>query len=272
LLFTLFLVAYPFLSNMAGFEWSKSDYTGFSIYVFFIQNYPFERIGLIEAWILGATWSLAVEEQFYLVIPFIIRNSRRNLLYILLLLILSAPVIRAFTGHFSYNWTVCRSDSLIMGVLLAFFWRRDIFKMFVRNNKKLVLSLFIVMLFVAAVMSYKLPHVGGIMNHFLLAILYSLFILIVVSGIFPVLSVLLSGRLLVWLGQRSYGIYLFHGGILFIIHWFLKGEVSSPQIMQSFDVYLTVSSLLLTFLFAELSFHFIEKPSLSYGHSWKFIR
>jgi peptidoglycan/LPS O-acetylase OafA/YrhL len=63
-------------------------------------------------------------------------------------------------------------------------------------------------------MSYVLPNVGGTLNHLLLAILYSLLILIAVADFLPFLTKLLSNGFLVWLGYRSYAIYLFHGGVL----------------------------------------------------------
>lgn len=73
-------------------------------------------------------WSLAVEEQFYLIWPFVVLAApgRTALLRICLGLILAAPVIRvalAASGlvnpSFLYMETICRMDSLALGGLFA---------------------------------------------------------------------------------------------------------------------------------------------------------
>jgi peptidoglycan/LPS O-acetylase OafA/YrhL len=81
---------------------------------------------------LGPTWSLALEEQFYLLFPFVIRFcSGRKLLWLLLAGIASAPLLRLLIGHWGVSPTLavyvlapCRADALLLGVLLAWVWRQ----------------------------------------------------------------------------------------------------------------------------------------------------
>src|SRR5712691_11866784 len=76
---------------------------------------------------LGVTWSLAVEEQFYLTLPLLIRFlNRRALLRFMLFAIAGAPLLRAFFFHRDplnffpwYTLMPCRADSLLLGVLGA---------------------------------------------------------------------------------------------------------------------------------------------------------
>src|SRR5260370_42096970 len=80
---------------------------------------------------LGVTWSLAVEEQFYLTLPLLIRFlDRRALLRFMLFAIAGAPLLRAFFFHRNpanffawYTLMPCRADSLLLGVLGAIVMR-----------------------------------------------------------------------------------------------------------------------------------------------------
>src|SRR5437660_873624 len=80
---------------------------------------------------LAVTWSLAVEEQFYLLAPPLIRwMSLRNIVVALGCAICGAPILRVLVLKFLPSepyaatfWMPCRADALAMGVLLALAWR-----------------------------------------------------------------------------------------------------------------------------------------------------
>jgi len=61
----------------------------------FTQNLVVAVVGGSSRGGLGVTWSLAIEEQFYLTLPFVIRRvSRKNLGYILVAVICVVPILR----------------------------------------------------------------------------------------------------------------------------------------------------------------------------------
>lgn len=70
-------------------------------------------------------WSLAIEEQFYLIWPFLVLNlARRPLMAVCLGLMAVALTARAivYSLHLpfaAYLWTVCRADSLAAGAIVA---------------------------------------------------------------------------------------------------------------------------------------------------------
>ena len=75
----------------------------------------------------GHLWSLAVEEQFYLVWPLLFFLFRgRGLYAAILVLIAVAPVSRALEYHFGsrlYALPTSNSDALMIGCLLALLFR-----------------------------------------------------------------------------------------------------------------------------------------------------
>lgn len=74
-------------------------------------------------------WSLAIEEQFYLVWPILVlRLSRRRLIALCLGIMALAVTLRGifFGLHLpiaSYTWTICRADSLAVGAIVALAFR-----------------------------------------------------------------------------------------------------------------------------------------------------
>jgi peptidoglycan/LPS O-acetylase OafA/YrhL len=118
-------------SGNASLQWLFSKPFPWYFYATFTQNFSMSYYGTLgPAW-LGATWSLAVEEQFYLTLPFIIRYIKPGRLpYLLGIVILFAPVsrtlLRLFVTHGevgTYVLMPSRADALMLGVVAALFLR-----------------------------------------------------------------------------------------------------------------------------------------------------
>jgi peptidoglycan/LPS O-acetylase OafA/YrhL len=71
------------------------------------------------------SWSLAVEEQFYLVWPWLVRaRGPRRLGWLCIAIVAASPAIRApialaLGPNAAYMWTICRLDALAIGALVA---------------------------------------------------------------------------------------------------------------------------------------------------------
>jgi peptidoglycan/LPS O-acetylase OafA/YrhL len=219
---------------------------------------------------LGVTWSLAIEEQFYLVLPFLVFYIRGKwLVPILVIMIIGSPVARyLIDGLGSYIYTFCRADALMSGVLLAWLVRRNGFLELTQKYCKLIITAFFVLLLLIAYLTFLVTQSGDVFNHFVFALFYTLFILLVLIYQGSPQVGFLRSPLLTWLGARSYGIYLFHQGISATVH-VLNGHYP-PRISNSGDAMITLSALIITLVLAELSFRYYESPLIKLGHKLRY--
>lgn len=167
---------------------------------------------------LSHTWSLAVEEQFYLLAPFALVflnrlvRSRRQLGFVLVCLALAASAWRiGVSSYFSeyriYNGTDTRADAILYGAAAAIVWRAGGLRWLAKFGPVL-LALLVAHLFLgvgAEPRSRSLACLGG---YALVAIASSMLLVLLANG-WPVARVL-AVRPMVYVGKLSYGWYLWH--------------------------------------------------------------
>jgi peptidoglycan/LPS O-acetylase OafA/YrhL len=204
--------------------------------------------GDVEGDALGHTWSLSIEEQFYLVAPFVVLLLHRRPRLLLALCGVGAVAslaLRAVLVDPSgvdqrvYNGTDTRLDGLLIGIALAVLVRRVSW----RPSGTLV---GVSVLTVTA--CSLLPMSVGY-----LVLLPSVVAVSAVALILYALdhSAWLGGSLPVWIGRRSYGIYLWHYPVVMLV---LRLELS-------WVVTLGIT-VLATGLLAAGSWRFVEQPFL----------
>jgi peptidoglycan/LPS O-acetylase OafA/YrhL len=265
----LCLTATPIFISPA-FQWLFHDPLPLWSYASFTQNiFMGVRGDWGPSW-LNVTWSLAIQEQFYLFVPFLVYFlPRRTLVCVLMLTILSAPLLRcAWPGFHAVVNIPWRSDSLLSGVLLAVLVRWHPFVAAIRQHRSFLFALFVALLLGAAVMTLR-PAPFGAVSQLWLSGLYSTFILIAFVGDEPFLGRILGSSVLVWFGQLSYGIYLFHQPVSGILYGSLRH--SPPEIRTLSDAGITLMALCITLMLAMLSYRFFEGPFQRYGRRFQYL-
>ncbi|CAN5349388.1 acyltransferase family protein [soil metagenome] len=231
--------------------------------IFTEQSY-FESFGRPP--LLQHLWSLAIEEQFYLVFPLLFLAGRRLLGRRLTLWLFLAGVVAStalmWTSYTPgtdpsrlYYGTDTRAAGILVGVALAMMWRPWSG------------------LGAGRVQSAALPDLLGVVG---MGVLLSQFVLlgayqprlyqggfllvalataavigaVVTPGSF--LSVPLSWRGLRWIGTRSYSLYLWHWPLFMVMRPGVDTVVGDP--------WLTIVRLGATAVIAEISFTYIEQP------------
>lgn len=257
------------LATHPDYQWMFENPIPLGWYAAFLQNYPMgvqEHVG--PHW-LGITWSLAVEEQFYLLIPWVVWLApRRFFLAIVIAGIAFAPLLRAATpSMLSFLGTPWRADSLLFGSLVALLVRQPSFLVVVRRHTVSLIILLGILILGALVMSFR-PREFAVFNHSWLALLGgTLILLVLVAPRLWLLAPLRQGPL-TWLGTRSYAIYLFHEPLNGLFHGSMLH--SRPLLSSPYAALATGLALLTTCLLAEISYRWLERPIIAWGRRHRY--
>jgi peptidoglycan/LPS O-acetylase OafA/YrhL len=248
-------------------------------YASFTQNIWMAWLGTFGIITMTVTWSLAVEEQFYLTVPFVIHkigNSR--LILVLLSVLLGAPLLRTSlhlffrNGNFAaYVLMPCRADALCLGVLVALLVRMPrTWKSLVSRRSAICWATGFLFVGLAAVASkgheFSTPMVT--IGYSALALFYTGCLLITVTAQSGRLVRTLCNPLLMQLGVLAYCTYLIHVPVIEVCRRILGLRFTYASETTQFVGGLI--GVILTLVVAKFSWHFFERPFLRRGHTYQY--
>lgn len=242
----------------------------------------FEAIGRPS--LLRHLWSLAVEEQFYVVWPVLLLAALRWLrprrrftlpLLVLILAVASALLMAMLYQPDAdpsriYYGTDTRAAGFLIGAALAMVLApstsqkslpKYLALIFDVAGSAALLGLIAVFVLVSEINPYL--YLGGFV---VVAILTAA---VIVSVVYPrtrFMPGLLGARILTWIGLRSYSIYLWHWPVI---------DLTRPYVDVPFGgLPLFLLQVALTLILAELSYRFIERPIRegALGRLWSALR
>jgi peptidoglycan/LPS O-acetylase OafA/YrhL len=264
----------------------RGDVVAALLYVinwFFIvtQKSYFEVIGRPP--VLQHLWSLAVEEQFYLLWPLLFGFgmkvlTRKRMLVCILAGALASAVLMAVLytpgtdASRVYYGTDTRAQGLLMGAALAFVWAP--WRLHRRTGKGAPVVLDLAGIAGLAVLAWVFVSVNEYRSadalyrggFFALDVLTVVLIAVTVHPAARLVPAVLGSRPLRWVGQRSYGLYLWHWPIFVITRPGLDVDLDGPALF--------VLRMALTVAFTEVSYRFIEQPVRhgALGRAWTRVR
>ncbi len=246
------------------FKWLFENLMPWWSYISFTQNIAMGSENTFGGNFLAITWSLAVEEQFYLLAPVLMIFFGKTIwIRGLLPLVVFAFLLRlSFPGISTYLNLPFRMDSLLLGAFVAVIYREEYFWDYLKRFKKTILILFLILL--AITLKLISPNFT---NSFLIlwfAILYSTFLIVaLLYSHSPLTSILRSG-LLCFFGSIAYGLYMYHQAVSGLLHgWFRNG--ASPSLDGYFSLIITISAFFLSVLLAWISYKTFESFFLRTG-------
>lgn len=220
-------------------------------------------------------WSLAVEEQYYLVFPFICAAllagsaSLRRFSWILagsVVLVLLWRVILHHGGASSdriYMGTDTRIDSILYGAWLALILANDTQKHWRRFSASHVVQLVCLLLLLACFV-VRHPGFRDTLRYSLqgLALMPLITAICFTSSLKP-LTRLLERKPARRIGNWSYSLYLYHPIAIVLAEMYWGPGSIGPQRIgwQTFPAF-AATAVLLSFTLAVASYHFVEKPFL----------
>ena len=261
------------------FDWLLKGAMPTWSYASFLQNFVMADRSSFGASFMGPTWSLAVEEQFYLVLPFLVwLTPPSRLPWLLAFLVVCAPIARMIAWHWfsarhilaSYVLTPCRADALLIGVLCAWTTRQKKLEFFLRDHPLLIGSVvaFLLAGFIALGYQYESFYAKGVIffGFTEIALFYGVVLLISTHNRYA--KFILSTYWLRQLGKIAFGVYLLHLPIAGLTHAVLLGQ--EPVVKSLTDGTATLLALFLTLLLACLSWRFFELRFIEIGKRFEY--
>jgi peptidoglycan/LPS O-acetylase OafA/YrhL len=272
--FFVLLAAFPLFTSSPPVRQLFADPLPAWSYATFTQNLDMARQETLGPEWLGITWSLAIEEQFYILLPLMIRFiAPVRLPFACAVLILAAPVFRlAGDLHGIYGGFVimpCRADSLLLGVLCAILLRRQGVRGFIIHARPGLYGI-LAALSSGVVASCFLSHRFEQRSYVLLAlaVLYTSFLLLAVTERRGPVTWIVRNRFLRRLGILAYGVYLFHQAINGLAHGLILGR--QPRFGSLAEIAVTLGAVAVTLCLAMLSWRFFERPLVTWGRSVRY--
>jgi peptidoglycan/LPS O-acetylase OafA/YrhL len=264
-----FLVVHLFVQkkNLPEFSVYIDHWKGFLV---FTQNWTYIRYGFPKNRSLIPLWSLAVEEQFYLIWPLVVlaissATARWKIFagLIILILITRTAFCLYYPSSNSLNYynTFFRADALLIGSLLCQLHNSNI-KLnngWMKLGALVLLTVFIAAGLILHNVNFDNPFYGTI-GYTLLALFFACILhLAVVPGSGKIAG-FLRLPFLRYCGKISYGLYLFHDPIIQaagtkIYTWGNSRWPGHPDLIYSIAGAICV---LPAFLLATLSFYYFE--------------
>lgn len=251
----------------------------------FLTDVPFAITGTINWWLvaneqdyfeaigrpplLQHTWSLAVESQFYLIWPIILllvlkRFGKKVIPFAALLIALTSASLLFYVSlqldassdvSHVYFGTDTHSVGLFLGSALAVSWIPQNFKNEVSVRAQNFIDFIGVFGFIGILATFLLIDESSPTAYKIAFPLAAIFgVAIITSIVHPAsrFAPILQNRVLLWIGERSYAIYLWHWVIF---------QISRPSVdLMGEDWALIAVRILIVLALADISLKLVELP------------
>ncbi len=252
-IYYILLSVWLVVSLLSGVDW----YKGNAIYYF---TYTSNMLVYYKGWQnmqFGPLWTLAIEEQFYLIWPCIILFlPKKKEVWLMVLLVLGSLAFKfVFTDEKYARLLISQIDMLGIGALIAYMIKYEYTFII---NIVYTLRMPIIIITTTLLITFKYWAVfreAGLVYNICMLALPSTLVIGCYLGFKNFFGFFLNLRFVRYMGKISYGLYLYHMSILVVM------DMLSKKITSIYfnNVVMFLISIGLTILVAHLSYILIEK-------------
>jgi len=240
--------------------------SSFLLYFFLLANIAY----ILKITIPSITplWSVGVEEQFYLIWPFIVKKTTNYMkvfisLIFIYLIIKTIVYITLTPGSTIFKIIeITRIDIMFLGAIGAFlvYSNHILLKLIFRKEVQIIAWLVLLISIL-----YQPIHLISFLDKEINSIFYFIIILNISSN--PNSIVNMENKFMNFISKISYGIYVYHMIVIYILSF----------IILQFDLHMNFITMLLTVLFytiltAWISYNIIEKPFLKIKGKYSVVK
>jgi peptidoglycan/LPS O-acetylase OafA/YrhL len=269
--FTLLVVALACTAGLPGSfhlfpEW---------VYALFLTNIAIAHAGVWDWLPLSVMWSLAVEEQFYLIAPWLMRLVAPHRIPLFAAVLVALAEIGRAIIYFQYPsrqlpmhvLTPLRMDALAFGIWAAWLVRSPSSSLVAGFLSRHLdgCAAAIIAVFAGLTLARSTEGSGSmaLFGYTLVSLCYGVVVLVVVKAKPRPLLRMLESELLVSLGRRSYFIYLWHALLgASIIRWLGGADFELRSVTGAAIVALAIAT---TWLASAASWKWFEGPIVEVG-------
>ncbi|TXI34104.1 acyltransferase family protein [Aquipseudomonas alcaligenes] len=260
----LTLIAVLFFNQSGVFGGFRTNLEATVAGVLQVANVRFaETFGRSEYGASFVYWTLSLEEQFYLLLPLLVLVSRRFLPHVLI-----ALVIVQLLSTRTLMTVVFRTDAIALGVLLAIWSQHSTYAIarpvFLSRTRWAGTVAMLGLCFCMGVVGSEVLHVVSY-KFSVFAVLSVLLVWIASYDMDLFIPVGPIKKLLLWVGTRSYAIYLIHIPAFYLSReiWFRVRPGGAPGDELFFPLLFTAGVLIA--LLSEFNYRLIEVPFRLHG-------
>lgn len=258
----------PLMIHTQAAQFNSQNLADIAAAILHVENFHFYNCttdsGSGKCGVFALYWTLSLEEQFYIALPFIVFFFRKRLSLVLICLVFAQLFIsrQEWNGVLSF----IRTDAILLGVLIAIFSNTPIYRALEPslNSSRFRLVIPALLLFsLFATTRYQIVTFYTGLAAVVCAVI--VWLCSYDKGYFFKPSPIRD--YLAWIGTRSYAIYLIH----IPSFWFTREiwawiEPQGTVLNETYTLRFALTALVLIFLLTELNYRFVEEPIRKRGH------
>ena len=284
LYYLLLVIAFFLLPKIIDYQYFPeriaSEFDLMLFVLFFIMLPNVARLSSHTIMGLNQSWSIGVEEQFYLMWPVLVRKFKNNFLRFLLAFIL----IKMFIGLFfmvSNNllehqpvshklqlviqfWDLLQIEQMAIGAIGAYF-------LFTQNGKFFKIIYNPILIFFSLGIWAVLIFFGSKFFGHTLVEGFVFIVIIMNVSVNKQFPIKFEGRWMNYMGNISYGIYMYHNFMIALVLNFLLNYFHGYSGTTYFNIALYFGAIISTWVIAALSYRFFEMPFLKLKKKFQLI-
>jgi peptidoglycan/LPS O-acetylase OafA/YrhL len=170
-----------------------------------------------------------------------------------------------FPALFAYFFTLCRADTLLLGVVLAYLARGPKHAALLQHKRWFSTALIVLaiafVVVTAADREFSDSRALFVVGLPVLAALSASALVLAVWHERSWVSIVTRNGLLRWFGIRAYGLYLLHLPILDTCSRYLINRIPFPPELVALPITIGAAAIL---------WRFVERPAIDYGHRFRY--